>query len=254
MPIRKNIDSPQTAPEALLHERHVMAYEFTLDRLKQGDRVIEIGHGPGYGLQLLASKANIIGLDVDPDIVAFAQNRYGAQYFKQYDGDHIPFDDRTFDAACMFQVIEHIRDDVAIVREIRRVLKEHGTLFLTTPNRVMRVPYGEKPWNEEHVREYYPEELGQVLTEAGFSDVKVLGIDASAAYREMELKRIARARKLRRLDPLRLRKLLPDQMLYDVGRWMVRSGTAGTERPSGGFFVTETEVYRSLDLLALAVR
>jgi hypothetical protein len=70
----------------------------------------------------------------------------------------------------------------------------------------------------------------------------------------MELKRVARARKLRRLDPLRLRKLLPDQVLYDVGRWVVRSGTAATERPSGGFFVTETEVYRSLDLLALAVR
>jgi len=119
----------------------------------------------------------------------------------------------------------------------------------------MRVPYGEKPWNEEHVREYYPEELKQVMLDAGFSEVKILGIDASDAYRETELRRVARARKLRRLDPLNLRKLLPDQILYDVGRWVVRSGSgAETNKPTGGFYVSEAEVYRSLDLLGLGVR
>jgi SAM-dependent methyltransferase len=232
-----------------------MAYEYTRDHLESGDRVVEIGHGDGYGLQMLTEKADIIGLDIDPDIVAFAKHKYGDRFFRQYDGAHIPFEDRSFDAACMFQVIEHIQDDLAILREIRRVLKDGGRLFLTTPNRVMRVPYGERPWNEEHVREYYPEELQQVLVNAGYTLVKVMGIDANDAYRETELRRVARARKLRRLDPLGLRRLLPDQVLYDVGRWVVRTGSgARTDRPSGGFYVSESEVYRSLDLLAVAVR
>jgi SAM-dependent methyltransferase len=187
--------------------------------------------------------------------VAHAKSKYGDKFFQKYDGSHVPFEERTFHAVCLFQVIEHIQDDLAILKEIRRVLKDGGVLYLTTPNRVMRVPYGEKPWNEEHVREYYPEELKKVMLDAGFSKVNILGIDASDAYRETELRRVARARKLRRLDPLNLRKLLPDQMLYDVGRWVVRSGSgAHTEKPTGGFYVSEADVYRSLDLLGLGVR
>ncbi len=255
MPIRKNIEGSQTAPEALLHERHVLAYEYTLEHLKPGDRVLEIGHGDGYGLHMLSQKTDIVGLDIDPEIVAHAKSKYGDKFFHKYDGSHVPFEDRTFNAVCLFQVIEHIQDDLAILKEIRRVLNDGGVLYLTTPNRVMRVPYGEKPWNEEHVREYYPEELKQVMLDAGFSEVKILGIDASDAYRETELRRVARARKLRRLDPLNLRKLLPDQILYDVGRWVVRSGSgAETNKPTGGFYVSEAEVYRSLDLLGLGVR
>ena len=105
------------------------------------------------------------------------------------------------------------------------------------------------------MREYYPEDLHRVMVEAGYSSVQILGIDASEAYRETELQRVSRARRLRRLDPFGLRHLLPDQMLYEVGRRLVRSGNAASAaRPAGGFYVSETEVYRSLDLLAIGVR
>jgi SAM-dependent methyltransferase len=253
--IRKNIESKQTAPEALLHERHVKAYEVTLERIKAGDKIIEIGHGDGYGLNMIAQKADIVGLDVDASIVDYAKKKYGEQYFQHYDGEHIPYEDKTFDAACMFQVIEHVPDDVLVLKEIRRVLKDGAFVILTTPNRVMRVPYGEKPWNEEHLREYYPEELEAVMKQAGFKNARVLGIDASDDYREMELKRVTRARKLRKLDPLGFRRLLPDQALYNVGRMVVHTGEAASaDLPSGEFYVSETEVYRSLDLLGIGVR
>ena len=255
MPIRKIIDDQQTTPEALLHDRHYMAYQVALERVAAGCRMLEIGHGPGYGLDLLAAKVDIVGLDIDPSIVEFARKKYPNRRFEIYDGSRIPFDDGHFDAACMFQVIEHVPDDLAMLTEVRRVLKDGGILILTTPNQVLRVPYGERPWNEEHVREYYPEELAAVMTKAGFSKVEILGIDASDAYREVELKRVARSRKLRRLDPLRLRRLLPDQLLYRLGRRIVSAGKAkGEAQPDGEFFVTATDLYRSLDLLGIGTR
>jgi ubiquinone/menaquinone biosynthesis C-methylase UbiE len=255
VPIRKIIDDRQTTPEALLHDRHFMAYKTTLERVPAGAKMVEIGHGPGYGLDLLASKVEIVGLDIDPSIVEYARKTYPQRRFELYDGSRIPFDDRTFDAACMFQVIEHVKDDVGMLTEVRRVLKEGGMLFLTTPNQVLRVPYGERPWNEEHVREYYPEELTEVMTRAGFSKVEMLGIDASDEYRKLELQRVARSRRLRRLDPLGLRRLLPDQILYKLGRAIVGAGKAKGERtPPGEFFVTSTDLYRSLDLLGIGHR
>jgi len=253
--IRKIIDEDKTAPEALLHERHIMAYDITLERLSEGDTVLEIGHGDGYGLMKIAEKADIIGLDIDPRIVQFASEKYGEKYFKIYDGSSIPFDDNHFDCVCLFQVIEHIEEDVEILKEIRRVLKPGGFMIMTTPNRVLRVPLGEKPWNIEHVREYYPEELQDIMVVAGYSKTEVLGIDADDDYRSVELDRICKARKLRRLDPFRLRKYVPEQLLYQIGRRIVRKGkTAGESPPSGHFFVTETDLYRSLDLVGIGVK
>jgi len=255
VPIRKIIDDRQTTPEALLHDRHYMAYTVALERVPPGCKMLEIGHGPGYGLDLLASKVDIIGLDIVPSIVEFARKEYPNRRFELYDGARIPFDDEHFDAACMFQVIEHVPDDVAMLKEVLRVLRDGGTLILTTPNQVLRVPYGERPWNEEHVREYYPEELAEVMANAGFAKVEILGIDASDAYREVELKRVARSRRLRRLDPLGLRRLLPDQLLYKLGRKIVSAGKAkGEKQPDGEFFVTATDLYRSLDLLGIGTR
>ena len=127
--------------------------------------------------------------------------------------------------------------------------------YAYSPNRVLRVPYGERPWNEEHVREYYPEELSAVMSRAGFPTVQVIGIDGTDDYRTIELERIARSRRLRRLDPLGLRRLLPDQWLYRLGRVIVRRGAARHDaQPTGEFFVSETEVYRALDLLGIAVK
>ena len=187
--------------------------------------------------------------------MAHARQKYGERHFQHYDGRHIPFEDNHFDVACTFQVIEHVQDDVELLREIRRVLKDDGFVILTTPNRVLRVPLGEKPWNIEHVREYYPEELADILKAAGYKTTQILGIDANDEYRAVELRRVSRARKLRRLDPFRLRRYVPEQWLYQIGRRVVRTGQPkGDVSPEGTFFVTETDLYRALDLVGIGVK
>lgn len=64
-------------------------------------------------------------------------NAHGLPFagFCKADGCQLPFASDTFDLVICIEVIEHIADQARVLREIYRVLKPGGTLYLTTPNR-----------------------------------------------------------------------------------------------------------------------
>lgn len=79
----------------------------------------------------------------------FKHCRYETQDFCQYEGDlvkylqpidyvgdiaHIPVPDATFDAILCTEVLEHVVEPVAVVREFSRLLKPGGQLWITTPH------------------------------------------------------------------------------------------------------------------------
>ena len=45
----------------------------------------------------------------------------------------LPFGSQTFDAVVMAEVLEHLPQDFQALKEVRRVVKENGTLVLTVP-------------------------------------------------------------------------------------------------------------------------
>jgi SAM-dependent methyltransferase len=57
------------------------------------------------------------------------------------DATALPFDDASFDAVTMFDVIEHVEDDARAIAEAKRVLRPGGFLLVTTPNEHWRFPY-----------------------------------------------------------------------------------------------------------------
>lgn len=56
----------------------------------------------------------------------------------------MPFEDGSYDIVLNTQVLEHVRDPARVVRELTRVLKPGGNLFLTTPQ---SSPLHNLPWN-----------------------------------------------------------------------------------------------------------
>jgi ubiquinone/menaquinone biosynthesis C-methylase UbiE len=249
--------------EYLLYLRHLYAYKTAAEKILKNSFVLEVGSGEGYGTRMLSENfLNITGLDVDKNAIEHAQKKYGSEncVFKLYDGHRIPFEENTFDAVVSFQVIEHIRDDKNYISEIYRVLKSDGVFIVTTPNKTLRLKPGQKPWNKFHVREYYPGELETVL-KSKFSDVKVSGIFGTEEVQKIENERVKRGLKLISLDPLNLRKLIPDRIRLKIYKILeeIYKGKRGLKDERDfldrysleNFFHSERNVNDSLDLLAV---
>lgn len=80
--------------------------------------------------------------------------------------DRLPFADRSIAAITLQHVIEHLPDALAAAAEWRRVLQPGSALLVLTPNRFFCDPsVFDDP---SHVCLFSPDELGDVLTRAGF--------------------------------------------------------------------------------------
>ncbi|TAL48078.1 class I SAM-dependent methyltransferase [archaeon] len=243
--------------EYIIYLRHLFAYEFAKSNIPKNSSVLEVGCGEGYGTSMLSkSVAKIIGIDPDKDTISHASEKYGSGNctFSAYDGTKIPYDDGTFDAVVCFQVIEHVKDDAGFISEINRVLKSGGILILTTPNKALRLKVGQKPWNRFHVREYYANELEDLLR--NFQESKVMGIQGNNEIQKIETDRINQIQHIVKLDPLNLRKLMPNTLKSIAIKVLKRKKTAGSndflEKYSlKDFHIVNGNLEESLDILGL---
>lgn len=103
-----------------------------------GLRVLDAGCGEGSGADVLsrAGAEEVVGVDVAPDAVSTAMERFGSvATFTLGDLAALPFDSESFDVAVVFEVIEHVGDRSRALEELRRVLRPDGMLLASTGNR-----------------------------------------------------------------------------------------------------------------------
>lgn len=82
-----------------------------------------------------ARRTLVEGVDISGDAVAQAQTlELPNCTFRAYPGRELPFAAASFDLVIMVEVLEHVVEKEAILREVHRVLRTGGRLFLTTPN------------------------------------------------------------------------------------------------------------------------
>jgi SAM-dependent methyltransferase len=153
------------------------------------DSCIDIGCGDGgtSAVWLSANAGQYVGVDVSSGAVELARSR-GFEAVHIRDASELPFESGSFDAATCIEVLEHLFDPVAALREMRRVLRPGGVALVTVPNvahwrqRLDMVagrwnPGGddqsvERPWRDPHLRFFTPASLGRLLREAGFQNVE----------------------------------------------------------------------------------
>jgi ubiquinone/menaquinone biosynthesis C-methylase UbiE len=177
-----------------------------------GARVLDLGSGRCAGSREIASHGSpslLVAIDVEQGLVATSPD--GLFHRVVADGQTLPFADGAFSLVLCFEVVEHVPDPLALLREARRVGGSHGVVLVSTPNRRVRLLPFQRPWNPEHLTEYNARQFAALLGYV-FPAVRVFEIGADpqtyrhyrGQWRRASLRRAARLplaawRRLRRL-------------------------------------------------------
>ena len=95
-------------------------------------RILDAGCGTGRTLQELGTLGEAVGVDPSPEAVAFCRRR-GLENVREGVIERLPFADGSFDLILACDVLEHLDDDLAGLRELHRVSAPDGTLLVTVP-------------------------------------------------------------------------------------------------------------------------
>ena len=158
--------------------------------LEPGQTLLDCGCGMGFYLLVLSElfPVRLYGLDYEEKALRYAQAHLAGRGIALLRGDihHLSFAAESFDRVLMSEVLEHLKDDGAALREVWRVMKPGGILAVTVPHR--HYPYWYDPINRlaeglwgqpirrgpfagiwaNHERLYEPQEVREVVERAGF--------------------------------------------------------------------------------------
>ena len=127
--------------------------------------ILDVGCGTGANLEMLSEFGDASGVDVSAEAVAFCHAR-GLENVKQAVAEALPFEDGSFELVTSLDVVEHLDDDVAGLKEMRRVLRADGRVLLVVP--AFMFLWGVQDDVSNHRRRYTRPELRKAVLEAGF--------------------------------------------------------------------------------------
>ncbi|MDV6343026.1 class I SAM-dependent methyltransferase [Nitrosomonas sp. Is37] len=139
-------------------------------RRQPNDRVLEIGFGPGVGIELLAdsvSLGKVAGIDPSEEMLEQTKDRNatgiatGRVELLRGSVERLPFEKAMFDKALAINSMQVWPDALAGLQETRRVLKPGGTVLL-----------GFTRYSGQQ-----KEGLTEILMAAGFADVRMVDVD-----------------------------------------------------------------------------
>jgi SAM-dependent methyltransferase len=127
--------------------------------------LLDIGCGTGGSSVILAKHGRAVALDRTHRSFEISLDR---PYTHRVVGtaESLPFRDGAFDAVAALDILEHLDDDVAGAREVRRVLKPGGAAVVFVP--ALDILWGQNDDFSHHRRRYTRAQLAATLTAAGF--------------------------------------------------------------------------------------
>jgi ubiquinone/menaquinone biosynthesis C-methylase UbiE len=108
----------------------------------KGETILVAGAGTGYEAVLINQEFQLktVGVDLNIDL----NNSFPKSsdlLFQRQDLTSLAFDENTFDLVYCYHVLEHVADHLAVLKEIYRVLKTDGILFVGFPNKNRLISY-----------------------------------------------------------------------------------------------------------------
>jgi SAM-dependent methyltransferase len=151
--------------------------------LKPGMTVLELGCGAGcFTRQLARSGADIIAIDVSPELLEIARSNCSAPNVRYQieNAFALSYDDAVFDSVVGSSVLHHLEIEAAL-RDVYRVLKPAGTIFFTEPNMLNPQIAIQKniPWIKRKLGDspdetaFFRWPLRRLLEQTGYRDIQI---------------------------------------------------------------------------------
>jgi arsenite methyltransferase len=156
---------------------------------RSGDRVLDVGCGPGFYitelLEAVGREGAVVGVDISADMLAVAAKRaagHGNVEFHEAGAASLPVPDASFERAVCIQVLEYVRDVPAALAEMHRVLRPGGRMLVwdvdwstvswhAIDRQLMRQVLA--AWDKHLTHPCLPRTLAAQLRNAGFQDVRM---------------------------------------------------------------------------------
>ena len=159
--------------------------------VRAGERILDVGCGPGFYVEellgVVGPDGTVVGVDASPEMLAAAAGRCARHpnvVFHQGDATALPLDEESFDAALCVQVLEYVADPTAALAQIHRALRSGGRVVVWDIDWATVSWHSEDParmervlncWDEHLTHPSLPRTLAARLRAAGFSNVGVEG-------------------------------------------------------------------------------
>jgi SAM-dependent methyltransferase len=133
-----------------------------------GSKVLEIGCGVGGNVGLLSQSGQYRGIDMHKPAIDYCSEKYPQFEFQCTRVEDIPqeFSSNKFDSIYLLDVLEHIDDQVAILKSTQNYLTQSGKILLTVP--AFKFLWSPHDDFVHHVRRYTKAGLKKVLEDSGY--------------------------------------------------------------------------------------
>jgi ubiquinone/menaquinone biosynthesis C-methylase UbiE len=134
-----------------------------------GETLLEVGCREGKYVAFASScKREVFGVDINFSALAKARSDFGDR-FVLADAHNLPFADKSFDTVCLWDVLEHVNDDLSCLREATRVARNNVLISVPKEDSDSDSSAGVtfKTYTDRSHRRYYTQEkLEKLLTDA----------------------------------------------------------------------------------------
>jgi ubiquinone/menaquinone biosynthesis C-methylase UbiE len=139
-------------------------------RLPPNPVIVDVGCGTGATAALLRKYGTVVGVDISRLALAWSQKR-GLKNLLLAAAEQLPVASRSVDVIVATDILEHLDDDVAVLREFHRALKPGGYVVVTVP--AYRILWSEHDLALMHRRRYVAGVLAKRCRTAGFQIVRL---------------------------------------------------------------------------------